>query len=324
MYQKVVTQDTDREMKILMMTKGKKIQIGLDRTVIGIPYPKLITSNGTNASAEELNIYDAQKKKFQSQMKYIESVIFMGDYYLPKSSNKDLKRYIVRSEIDGTHLCTFSLGFSWGTGVINFEFNPSKLTSDNFSEIDGLLTTMFYDHYDELFSQGVVSHAEFYADVAGEELSNLVLIDSGRRTTKQCKETTYHGTRVSRLVTTLYDKAKQQKTGGQLVRIEARLNRRDIPLRDLVEQDLFNPLTTCVLVEAAAMQSLSKKWKYPLLANDIIELGLYRAVANKHSRKAILAYLREQMVSWWQPEVFWAAHRKLLLKLRPGHAGVFG
>jgi hypothetical protein len=311
-------------MKILMVTKGRKIQVGLDRTVIGLPYPKLITSNGTNASSEELNIYDAQKKQFHSKMEHIKSVILMGHHYLPKKSNKDLRRYLVRSEIDGTHLCTFSLGFSWGTGVINFEFNPSKLTSDNFSEIAGLLTNAFFDHYDELFAQGVVSHAEFYADVAGEEFSNLVLIDSGRRTPKGYKGTTYHGTRNSPLVTTLYDKAKQQNSDGQLVRIEARLNRRDISLRDLVEQDLFNPLSTCVLVEAAAMQSLSKKWKCPLLANDIIELGLYRAVVNKHSRKAILAYLREQMVSWWQPEVFWAAHRKLLLKLRPGHAGVFG
>lgn len=308
-------------MKIVRMTNGRKIEIGLDRIVIGLPYPKLITQDGNNPTAEELNFHDAQKKKFQSQMKHIESMILMGNHYLPKSSNKDLQRYLVRSD-DGTTLCFFTLGFSYGTGVINFELNPSKLSIDNFAEISGLMSVMFFDHYDELFAQGVISHAEFYVDVSGEDLSNLVLIDSGRRTVRQHKGTTYHGPRGSRLVTTLYDKAKQQNSGGQLVRIEARLNRRDLQFKDFIEQDLFNPFSTSLVVEALQMQSMSNKWNSPYLAHNIRELGFCGAIKNKPSRHKIWAFLKERAAPWWQPDLFWSAHRKLLLQLKPGHGGV--
>lgn len=198
-----------------MVTKGKKIGIGLDRMVIGLPYPKLITSDGSNPTAEELNLHDAKKKQFQSQMKHIESVITSGPHHC-KGKIKDQQRYLVLSNDDDTLLCVFTLGFCFGRGVINFEFNPSKLTPDNFSEISGLLMAMFFDHYDELFDESVVSHAEFFIDVSGEELSNLVLIDSGRRTPKQWKGTSYHGPRSSRLVTVMYNKAKQQKLVGSL------------------------------------------------------------------------------------------------------------
>jgi hypothetical protein len=207
--------------------------------------------------------------------------------------------------------------------VINFELNPSKLTPDNFAEIGGLLMTMFFDHYDELFAQGVVSHAEFFIDVSGEELSNLVLIDSGRRTTKQCKGTTYHGPRGALRVTVMYDKAKQSKIGGKLVRIEVRINDRKIKFRDLVEQDLFNPLSTSLVVEAGVLQLAAQKWHSPNLANNIKEFGLYGAIKNKPARKVIWTFLQEHAVPWWQPDLFWAGHRELLLKLKPGHAGVF-
>lgn len=310
-------------MKTEMVVEGRKIEIGLDRTVIGLPYPKLSKKDGENPTAEELNLLDAQRKSFVSHLKYIESVIHSGEYHCSSVKGTNLKRYKVFSDIDGKLLCILTLGLSFSTAVINFEFNPSKLNSDSFAEIDGLLSVMFYDHYDELFENGVVSHAEFFIDIYGEELSNLALIDSERRSTTKYKGTTYQGRRGSRFVGIMYDKAKQLKNGGQLVRIEVRINRRDIRLKDLVEQDLFNPLSTLLAVEVIQMQVMSNKLECPHLGNNMAELGLYGAVKNAHARKAIWQYLAQHAAPWWRPDTFWAGHRQLLMKLKPGHAGVF-
>jgi hypothetical protein len=137
------------------------------------------------------------------------------------------------------------------------------------------------------------------------------------------KGTSYSGKQSSRLVGTMYDKAKETKSAGKLVRVEARINRRDISFRDLVEQDLFNPLSSFLVVEASQLKLVAQEWNSPSLANRIKEFGLYGGVSTSYARKAIRAYLKEHTVSWWQPDVFWAGHRKLLQKLRPGQAGVF-
>lgn len=310
-------------MNKLIVTKGKKIRAGLDKMGLGLPYPKLQNHDGENPTAEALNILDAQKKQYVSGMKHIESIILMGKFHLAKTSNKDLKRYRVLSEEDNALLCVVTLGFSYGTGVINFEFNPSKLTPANFAEISSLLTLMFYDHYDELYSRSVVSHAEFFVDVSGEKLSSLVLIDSGRRKVTKYRGTTYLGRRGSRNVGIMYDKAQEQKKEGHLVRIEARLNRRDIRFKDLVEQDLCNPLSTLLVLDVIQVQEIANAWNSPHLGNKIVEYGLYGAVKNAPSRKAIWEYLTEHAAPWWQPDLFWGVHRKLLMKLKPGYAGVF-
>jgi hypothetical protein len=182
---------------------------------------------------------------------------------------------------------------------------------------------MFNDHYEDVYKGGVVAHAEFFIDVPEEDLSNLVLVDLGRRTTTMYKGTSYSGKQSSRLVGTMYDKAKETKSAGKLVRVEARINRRDISFRDLVEQDLFNPLSSFLVVEASQLKLVAQEWNSPSLANRIKEFGLYGGVSTSYARKAIRAYLKEHTVSWWQPDVFWAGHRKLLQKLRPGQAGVF-
>lgn len=317
-------QKMELEMNTEMVVGGKKIQLGLDRTVIGLPYPKLPTVDKLNpVPDEQVVLAYAQQKDFVAKLKHIESVITTGPYKCSIAKNKDLKRYYVQSELGDAQLCIFTLGFSFGTAVINLELNPSKLTADDYAEILGLLEVMFSHDYHELYDRGVVSHAEFYVDVSEEDLSNLTLVDEGRRRATNYKGTSYHGVRTSRLVTTMYDKAKQSKEDGQRVRIEARLNRRDIRFKDLVEQDLFNPLSSLLPVEICQLQLVAQKWKLPHLANSIKELGLYGAIANKQARKAILAYLREHTVPWWQPDVFWAAHRELLIKLKPGQAGVF-
>jgi hypothetical protein len=298
------------------------LDIGLDKIVIGIPYPKAPKADELNPpSQEQVALLQAKRKEFVASMKHIESMITAGKFICGKNKSKDSKRYKVLSEFDGSLLCVFSLGFSYGSGVINFEVNPHRLDQDKMAELLGLLSVMFNGHYDELYEQGVVSHAEFYVDVFGVDLSGLALIDAGRRVTSMFKGTTYHGRRKSSLVGTMYDKAKECGEDGQRVRIEARIKRRDIPFQDLVEGALPNPLSSFLAVEKSKLQLIAQEQKHPQLADQIIELGMYGAVHNQHARKKILARLKEEAAPWWQPDIFWAAHREQLLKFKPGHAG---
>jgi hypothetical protein len=289
-----------------------------------LPYPRLITSNGISPTAEELNVLDAQKRRFHFQMKHIESMILMGNHQLANTKNNDIKRYHVLSADHDSVLCIVTLDFRLGAGAIGFEFNPSKLSPDNFNELSGRLMTMFSYDDEQLFSRGIVSHADFYIDLAGEDVSNFVLIDSGPRSPRHDKRTTYYGERGSRFVTSMCYKAKQQEIGGEILRLEARINRRDILFKDLVEQDQFNPFSTGVIVEPSTLKLVGQAWNNPLLGDRLFVLGLHGAIDNKPARQVIWAFLKERSVSWWQPETFWAAHRELLLKLKPGHAGVFG
>lgn len=153
-------------MKLEIMIEGKKIQVGLDKTVIGLPYPSFPKADVAPLPKDQIDLTQAKQKEFKAKMKYIESTVTSGPHHC-KGENKDLKRYYVQSEFDGTHLCVFSLGFAYGTAVINIELNPSKLTPEQFGEIGALLMVMFDDHYQELYQQGVVAHAEFFVDRGG-------------------------------------------------------------------------------------------------------------------------------------------------------------
>lgn len=309
-----------------MIVGESKLQVGLDRMVLGIPYPRLPKSACQNPPSQEQLCDDAAKQKeFHAKLLHIKSMIIgTCQYHVSETKNKDLKRFKVLSDLDGSLVCVFSLGFSFGTGVINLEINPSKMTTDNWDELKGLLSVTFDGHYQEFYEQAVVSHGEFCIDVPGENLSSLVLIDTGRKATNNYKGTTYHGRRASRLVGTMYDKAKQLKQGGKLVRVEARINRRDIRFQDLVEHDpLNNPFSSLFVVEVIQLQLVAQDFLNPHLANLIKELGLYESVKNKHARQKILARLQDVSVHWWQPEVFWAKHKELLLQFKPGHAGGF-
>lgn len=303
---------------------GSKIQIGLDRLVLGIPFPIKPKSEESNpATQEQIAQFQTEKNEYVTHMKHIESVITkFCPYHCSKSKNKDSKRYRVLSEVDAGLICILTLGFTYGTGLINLEVNPSRLTPDRWAELHGLLSVMFNDHYEELYTKGVVSHAEFYVDIPGTKLSSLVLIDNSRRTTTLYKDTTYHGKRGARQVATMYDKAKEQKQKGKLIRIETRINRRDIRFHDLVETDLFNPFSNLVVADVILLHSIAQKMNAPKLATQIKELGLYSSVKNAPARHALFAQLKENAVPWWKPETIWTAHRKLLIRLRPEFAGV--
>lgn len=312
-------------MKTELEINGSVVQVGLDRMVIGLPYPKQPKAVGDNPiPPEQIAKFHAAKHEFHVHRKYIEDTIKdVTTYHVSKTQNKDLTRYKVLSEVDGNLLCIFSLGCSFGTGVINVEWNPSKLTAAQWAELQGLFDVFFYLGYADLYTNGVVSHAEFFVDVPGVELSSLALIDNSRRTTTKYMGTTYHGRRGARKVSTQYDKAKEQKQDGQLVRIEVRINRRDIKFRDLVESDLFNQFGNLLVVDVNRLHSVAQALNKPQLANHIIEWGLYGAVSNKPARENILKKLKEHPVAWWQPELIWEAHRNLLLNLQPEFVGGF-
>lgn len=306
----------------VMCIGGKKVVVGLDRLVIGLPYPAMPLMDATQAITEEqlavLRSYQAAKTGFIEKMHHIQYMMATGPCKPPKPLIKgDLKRYIQLAD-SGGGMCIFTLGFSYGTGVINFECNPDKLTNDHCCEIGALMGILFDDHYQELYDHAVVAHAEFYIDIHCEDLASLVLIGEGRSRTKIHKGTSYFGRRRSPKVATMYDKAKEQKIVGQVVRVEVRINRRDIPFKELVEQNSFNPWDAVFVVNKSELQAASIEWKLPHLVGQVIEFGIHDAVSNRYARKSILAYLRLRSVPWWKPELFWATHKELLSHFKPG------
>lgn len=117
--------------KVEMIVGGSKVQVGLDRMVLGIPYPKLSKHDVLNPPGhEELVEVDEKRKEFHASMKHIGNMIKVtGNHHVSNTKNKDLKRYKVLSD-DDSLICVVSLGFSFGTGVINLEINPSKMTKE--------------------------------------------------------------------------------------------------------------------------------------------------------------------------------------------------
>ena len=305
-------------MKVEMIVGGTNVEVGLDRLVLAMPYPKKLNGDLLNpVTANQIAQFESEKAEFVSAMHYIKNMVVDNlKNHVTKTQSKDIKRYHVFFD-DGGLMCTFLLGFCFGTGVINLEINPSKLTTKQFSELFSWLDSFFNLGYQELYTKAVVSHAEFYVDAVGEDLSSLVMLDDSRRTMTCHKGTTYIGKRGAPNVTTIYDKAQEQDIEGKLVRVEARINRNDIRFQDLVEHDLFNPFGNVLVVNVNQLQSAANELNKPQLSTLIKELGFGGCGMNKHARKKMFALLQENTVPWWQPELFWAAHRELLMMFKP-------
>ena len=307
-------------MKTNMKLEGKEVVIGLDKLVIGIPYPKKpkVEEDNPSSTTKIIAQYQHQKNEFVSNMKYIESTVKeeIIPFHASYCKNKDLKRYKLYSGIDGNLLCVVSLGFSFGTGVINIQVNPSKLSSKHWVEFQGYLDVLFEDGYHEIYENGVMSHAEFYCDVKDVNLEDYVLIDFGQRGTKHYKGTTYQGGRTAPLVCTMYDKAKELKIEGNLVRIEARIKRRDIRTIDLIESDLYHPLQQFIVISKKNLQLIAQEKGCPKIADKIIEFGLFKAI-NSAARKSFATLIREHRAPWWDIDVIWQTHRELLQGLKP-------
>lgn len=309
-----------------MKVGNKDVEVGFDKFVLSMPYPEEPKGDSHNPiSKAQMVQYEHDKSEFIAAMHFIKNMALdQFKCHVKPTQNKDLKRYSVfdNDEDGGGLICTFKLGFCFGTGVINIEINPSKLTPKKYAELIGWFDIFFSHGYEELYSKATVSHAEFFVDVIGEDLSDLVMLDNSRRTNTIYKGTVYRGKRASKNVTTLYNKAEESKIDGKLVRVEARINRNDIRFQDLVEFDLFNPFSNVLVVDVNQLQSIASKYGKSTFVTRIIDFGLNKSGINLRTRKKLFAELEQNTVDWWEPDLFWTKHRELLSKFRPKEGGL--
>lgn len=292
----------------------------LDKLVVGLPYPK--SPKGMELAmmsvmAKQLIQY--QQKEYVALMKHIESMIKVGKHFVKKTKQKGLKRYCVLSEQNDTPLFYVQLGCINKTWVINFEWNPSKLSPEEQDEFLANLSIMLNHHYEELYEFGVVSHAEFAVDVYGVDISSLALISLKKSAYQRVGTTIYSGRRGSANVLTIYDKAKELGKSEKHVRIEARIKRRDLTLQQLVENSaaIHNPFNRQIVVDVNQLQLVAQELQIPPLAELLKELGLHEAVKNFAARCKIFGHLMKNTVDWWQPDKFWTQHQALLKALEP-------
>jgi hypothetical protein len=295
------------------------VEVTLDKFVVGLKCPQIPKgAKGAKLTEEEKQSIHADRAKYLVDMKNIETQIKLGKHFVQKTGEKGLRRYCVLSEFTDAPLFYVQLGNIKGTWVINFEWNPSKLSPVERAEFLGSLEPMLNEDYHELYYKGVVSRAEFAVDVYGAEIADLVLIEKGRKSFHKEGATIYSGRRGSPHVLTMYDKAKQLGELGPWVRIEGRISRRDITFRQLVEDSLVgNPFGNAIIVDVKQLQLVASEFDKPQLAAHIMELGLQGAVKYKPLRLKILSRLQEVAVEWWKPELFWNEHQALLKELHP-------
>lgn len=301
---------------------SNEVIVGLDKFVVGLPYPKMPEgAELAKLSVDERQEIQQQQKQYIALGKHIESMAKIDDnFFVEKTKQKGLKRFGVKSGLTGTPLFFLQLGCINKTWVINFEWNPSKHSHADRDEFLATLSTMLYDHYEELYVCGVISRAEFCVDVCGEDISNLVLVEKGRKAyEKFAATTTYSGRRGGAHVLTIYDKGKQLGESDQRIRIEVRIKRRDITLQQLVEESyaIQNPFSNAIIVDVNRLQLVAQELNMPSLVGRIKELGLYGAVKSKVARQKLFSRLQQEAVDWWQPEQFWMQHLALLKGLKP-------
>ncbi len=300
-----------------------KVVVGLDKLVVGLPFPKM----PKGAELAKLSVQEKQEilekgKQYIAHGKHIVNMVKLGDnYFVQNTKQPGLKRYCVKSGKTDAPVFSVYFGCINKTWVINFEWNPSKMSEDDKDEFLAALEGGMLDgHYGELFQRGVVSHAEFHIDVYGADISKLVMLDN-RKSSNQLVEstTTYSGKRGAALVLSMYDKAKQLGEAEMRVRIEARLKRRDMTLQKFIEyiDSISNPFGNLIIIDVIQLQSASHELQMPQLAGQLKELGVYGAVKNKHARQKIVAHLQKKMVEWWKPAEHWEHHKELLQGLIP-------
>ena len=294
------------------------IRIGVDRMVIGYTLGPMQLA-AKKAHKDSPLVQEQYSNAYISMMNEMQDTIRTVTEY-KELPGKYQTRYVVRSTLSGSRLCTVSFGFGKST-YTNVEWNPSKLSHADWLELEALFDVLFELGYGGLFQNGVVSHAEFCVDVSGAKNSDFVLVNQGRHQKTIFNGTTYYGRRTSPLVCTMYDKGAQLKIDDDLLRVEVRINRRDIWFQDLINVGIQNPFESIFVVPVDALQIISNDYNKPTLANNIKEFGVSGAVKNNAARKAILAKLKVHTVSWWQPDMFWKTHQQLLKEFRPPFVG---
>lgn len=303
------------------------IRMGIDQVTISIPYVPPVQGDEKLTQDQITKLISVQhhyKKEALGLINYVQNAtqhMFKSALPKPLKGAPTLKRINVFCEEDGSYVATVTVGLLFGTPVLNYTFNPHKLTGEGLEELEALLTMTHPLGYAGIYSQGVITRFEFFLDIEDVNPSDLALLDTGRRMTTLYKGTTYHGRRGRNLVGTAYDKAAEQKLDRVLTRIEARIKRRDVTFQELVETGIANPFAPFIVVPAAALNVVASEWKCPELADQIRQHGLYGGIKNKQARKAITKRLREFSVAWWSPDAIWAKFGTIMDGFRPAFIG---
>lgn len=308
------------------MTDG--LTIGIDKVCISIPFNPPKPCDGQLPKGQTKQLALAQnnyKKESLNHINYVRSALrnfgFKTTRAKPIQGAQRLDRVGVYTEEDNSYVATVMLGLTYSTPVLSFSFNPSKLTDYGLDELEALLTLTLPNHYEGLYTDGVISQFEFFVDVEGVKVSDLVLLDIGKRKTTLYKSTTYNGRRGSPLVGTLYDKGAEQGTDHLLTRVEVRVKQREVTFQQLVESGISNPFSPFLLVPASALTVVANEFKCPALVGQILQQGLNGGIKNAQARKAITKRLAEFVVPWWNPDLLWDEFRKILLGFRPHFIG---
>ena len=304
------------------------ITMGIDQVSITIRYIPLQHPDGEPDQDQLKKLITAQhqhKKMAISNINYVRWAAMNLFKSAPPKSVKGLAtlhRIKVFCEEDANHIATITLGLFFGKPLLNYSFNPSKLTAEGRMELEALLTMTHHMGYEGIYSEGVIARLEFFLDVEDVPNSDLVLLDTGKRKTTLYKGTTYHGRRGRKLVGTAYNKAAQQKIDRVLTRIEARVKRRDKTLQEVVEGGIANPFAPFIVVPASALDVVANEWPNdPELAHHIQQHGLYGGIKNGQARKAITKRLQEFSLEWWNPDAIWAKFGTILDGFRPAFIG---
>ena len=301
------------------------ITMGIDLMTINIPYRPLgMTINDPSGKLTSLQIANEvlHKKKFVSHVRGVHgSLIDIFDAVPAHSKNTTgPDRLRVVCEKDKSHVAIVVAGHYFGNPVVSYSFNPNKLTEAGLIELDALLSLTLPHGYASLYTEGVVSHCEFFIDVEGVHYGGLALLDKGKRKVTSFKGSTYNGTRQSLTVGVMYNKAGELKTDAYCTRFEFRIKRHHTTLQQLVESTTFNPLSPFLVVPTNAINSVAKHWKYnPNLATQIEMYGLSGGIKNSTARKSITKQLAEHIVPWWEPETIWAGFKETMTVLRPNY-----
>jgi hypothetical protein len=304
------------------------IRMGIDQVSVTIPYIPLAHPAGELDQEQLKQLITAQKQHWNEAISNINYVrwtvqnIFKAAPPKLVKGLKTLHRIKVFCEEDASHIATITLGLFFGKPLINYSFNPSKLTAEGSMELEALLALTHMMGYEGIYSGGFIARLEFFLDVEDVPNSDLVLLDTGKRKTTLYKDTTYHGRRGRKLVGTSYDKAAQQKIDRVLTRIEARIKRRDKTLQDVVEGGIANPFSPFIVVPASALDLVAGEWpNCPELAHQIRQYGLYGGIKNQPARKGITKRLQQLAVPWWNADAIWAKFGTIMEGFRPAFIG---
>lgn len=307
----------------------ENIKFGIDRMVIGIPsmhIPKSLYEH-TPENEKELPIRKYLRKNYKELQDYIVNGVLIMDYGAKPEKTDTGNRYPVYIDLQDSQflLCTVHIGNAFGYPFINFEFNPSQLSEEAIEELKLFFSFVLFHQYEELYMHGVVSRCEFYADIKGVNVSELVLIDAGKRRTTHHEDTTYQGPRGAELVGVLYNKADEQRKKdhyieGDLTRYESRLKDRGTKFCDLIAGKIKNPHSPFIVVTADALREATSHYGGTNLADKIMKYGLYEAMKkNPPARKALINKLRS--VAILDADFMWGLHKAMLSEFVPAYIG---